>query len=274
MKTKNLLITQSKAYAHIFEVSRDARVSRISFPKFTGDVDLSYTHYPLVPYSLPEEITYNILFRLFYTYLRASLFSLAIDLLLLNKRFAFAVYRQIYGKYEPTRVVIMLSRLRSTILLVEAIYDDYLCEMNNELSDTPAIRLELKSIRTRPLAPWDFYPEIVIEEHSRIVAKNGPPQVYTTGPNFGDLVHVYGDTTEGVTVCTQIYHPIFTIILSNMAQALLPNEFDFWHNRYFKHFSKLLRTVFGSHAGIYFMVNPENNDDNPFITQSDTFYRF
>jgi hypothetical protein len=275
---RNLLITETSKYTRIFQIRNDAKVYSIYFQKFSGDVDLTFNGTPMDHFDFPDPITYNILFRLFYIYLRTTRFEEAADLLVLNKTFAFAVYRQIYGKFEPKSVLTMIKRLSRTIQLVEAIHDEYLTERNYAFGLQPpyvAIRFERRSTYTNPLAPWDFYPSIILEGHTAIGAcHEGPMKSYYTGPYYGDLVQVVGESIHGVVEATQIHHPVFTFILGTMSQSLIPSETDFWHNRYFKKFSRLLRTVYGKHAGIYFMVNPTGVEESPFITQSDTFIRF
>jgi len=274
MKTRNLLITNTSKYTRIFQIRNDARVCSIYFQKYLGDTELTFTGTPLTPFDFPDPITYNILFRLLYMYLRTQHFEEASDLLVINRKFAFAVYRQIYGKFEPNSILVMISRLSYTFRILQAFYDEYLSERNYSLETNVAIRLERRSIYTVPLAPWDFYPSVILEGHANLTVPQQPVNTYCTGRNFGDIVQVIGASTQGVVEATQIHHPVFTVILGTLSQSLIPNESDFWHNRYFKKFTNLLRVVFGNHSGVYFMVNPVGIEESPFITQSDTFIRF
>ncbi len=270
---RNLLITQTSKYARIFQIRNDGKLFAIYFQKFSGDRDLSFTKHDLT-LDLPDTITYNILFRLFYTYLRTKHFDEACILLGICRGFAFAVYRQIYGKYEPVPLLEMISRLSITIHLLETLHDEYLSEINHDLEPNWGLRLECRSPRSKPIAPWDFYPSLLIENHGKITVPNEPLRTYITGRNLGDIVQVIGKSIQGIVEASQVHHPVFTFMLSTLSQNLIPNETDFWRNRNFKRFSKLLRIVFGTHAGVYFMVNPPGYEGSPFTTQSDSYIRF
>lgn len=167
----------------------------------------------------------------------------------------------------------MARHMHASLYLVETFYDEYLSGVNGNKISRTAIRLE--TCRTaKPVAPWDFFTEIQLERHSRIIDRDGPANPYLTGPYYGDIVNVYGKSVQGVVLADQMHHPVFTLILSTVDGTLIPDEGDFWHNRPFKRFARLLKTIFGKHTGVYFMVKPYGNEGSPFISQSDTYYKF
>lgn len=267
---KQLLITQSK-WTHMFQLDEDCQIRPIHFGKYQ-EITLSPLHTPSCFFDFPGELIMKVLQISFYDLLHSKNFEDAFDLLLTSKSLLKQIYIQIYGLTHISTTE-MARHMHASLFLVELFHDEYLCAVNENKVPRTAIRLETCRI-SKVVAPWDFFAEIQLERHSRIVDKNGPANPYLTGPYHGDKVNVYGKSSEGIVYVEEMHHPVFTLILSNCEGAIIPDETDFWHNRPFKRFARLLKIIFGRRTGIYFMVKPYGNEHSPFVTQSDTYYKF
>lgn len=275
---KQLLITQSK-WSHIFKLDEDWVVTPIIFKKYQ-ELTLSPINTPPCMFDLPHELIYKTLKISFFDLLHSKNFEDAFDLCLTSKVLLHEIYELLLG---PTRLKVSITdqahHLHSCLYLIELIHDEYLCTPNLSKHSRVGIRLETMPSRfttgdNKQVAPWDFYPELQTERHGRVIDRDGPANPYLTGPFFGDIVNVYGSSSKGIVAVTQMHHPVLTFILSTIDEVLIPDEANFWHNRPFKRFTKLLKIIFGPRTGVYFMVKPFGNEFSPFISQSDTFYKF
>lgn len=266
-----ILLTQTK-WTHVFQLGKDYKISPIKFTKYQ-DLILSPMFTPPCLFDLPGELIMKTLQISFFDLLYSKNFQDAFEIVLCNRLIAKQIYTLLFG-YATIPVTEMIKRLHSSLYLIDIFYDEYLTVPNGLKVHRKAIRLERKSARTAITAPWDYYHEIQLEGHGRQQSSDGPANPYLTGPYYGDIIHVYGKSTDGIVYAEEIKHPVFTFILSTLNKTLIPNESNFWRNKYFKKFSDLLKIIFGKNTGIYFMVKPAGNDDNPFISTSDCYVKF
>jgi len=268
--TKRILITQSK-WSHIFQLLPDYQIRPIIFNKYQ-DTTLSPTHTPSCFFDFPGELILKILVISFFDLLHSKNFEDAFDLCLVSRQLLAQIYLMIYGP-NPCSITDKARHMHASLFLVEILHDDFMCSVNINKDSRMGVRFETFH-PAKTIAPWDLYPEILFERHSRIIDKDGPANPYLTGPYFGDIVTVYGRSIDGIVNVDQMHHPVFTLILSTPEGVLVPDEGDFWHNRAFKRFANLLKMIFGKRTGVYFMVKPYGNENNPFVTQSATYYKF
>lgn len=255
----------------MFQLEENSQIRTILFNKYQ-DLVLSPIHTPSCFFDFPGELIMKVLQISFYDLLYSKNFEDAFDLLLISRMFLKQIYQQIYN-FPNVPITKMARHMHTSLFLIEQLYDGYLCAINDSKIQRIAIRLE-SSRGGANIGPWDFFPEILLERHSRIVDRDGPANPYLTGPYFGDIVHVYGKSVDGIVEVEQMHHPVFTLILSTIEGVLIPDEGHFWRNRPFKRFTALLKTIFGKRTGVYFMVKPFGNENSPFVSQSDKYYKF
>lgn len=267
---KQLLITQSK-WTHVFHLGPEFQIRPIVFTKYQ-EMTLSPTHTPSCFFDFPGELILKILVISFFDLLYSKNFEDAFDLLLVSRKLLAEIYLLIYGPSVHT-ITDKARHMHASLFLVEILHDDYLCTVNINKDSRMGVKFETCH-PTRNVAPWDLYPEILFARHSRIIDKDGPANPYLTGPYFGDVVTIYGTSIDGIVNVQQMHHPVFTLMITSRDGVLIPDEGDFWHNRAFKKFANLLKIIYGKRTGVYFMVKPYGNENNPFVTASDTYFKF
>ena len=263
----NILVSQTD-YAHLWKYD-NGQVTKLTLRNFHTHI-LSPTGTPLVDATiLPPELKTKIIFINFMMMLKDYNFQEAADLLV-DRLTVKTIYMELF---RPGKAIVsingMIVRIYRTLHLLESIYDDYLTVPNYGRIEHVALRFThrglLGAARNTVLNPWDFRCNIRLEEFDTDVES----KVFLGGPDLGDSILIGGACDNGVIMAKTIHHPVITIILCDKTDVLLPIESNFWRNKNFICFSRLLRKVFGPHSGVFYMCRRNGDHDNVFITSSD-----
>lgn len=259
---KFLVTGESK---HFFKLENN-QVLRHEFQDFTY-----YNLFPEVPgslkFHLPGEITLMILEHLFDIYLKNRSFECAYRLLAIHPNVTKYLYTLIFGKFGKANSLMLLSRIAKTFYICELI-DDYLLTDNNGVNN--CLRLIRFGANYRPIRPWQFTYDTTIEMLYANLSNSTRLLSFITGPNNADVVWVNGNESDGILNVKEMYHPVITLILSDIMSIIVPCLETIKTSDYFRHFGILIKKVYGPGTRLNIMVN-SSDEVNPFNTTSDTF---
>jgi len=239
----------------------------IDLPKYDNEYDLDH-NYTNVSFTFPLELTQRIIMDLFYTALFNFHYNEACKIAVTSRSVLNCVYMFMYG-YEryTTNITEKILRVSRTLKLLEVLHDDYL-SVSNESEVTPSIMLCVEpSLRYNPVYyPWDCRTDFLLMTQTALPASTAVP-----GMMFGDTVFITGKEDYGVFDVDVMYHPVFLFGITDHSGTLLTSAKHFQRTDKFKYFSKLLAFIYGSRTGVFYMVKPEDQVRNPFITSSDEY---
>lgn len=266
----NILVSQTD-YAHLWKYD-DGQVTKLVMRNFRTH-HLAPSNTPKVDASmLPAELTTKIILLNFMMMLKEYNFQEASELLV-DQLTVRTIYLNLFPGRNLITVSEMIGRIYRTLHMLETIYDDYLTVPNYGRVEHVALRFthrgDLGMARNSMLNPWDFRCDIRLEEFDTDVES----KVFLGGPDLGDSILIGGSSSNGVIRAQTIFHPVLTILLGDKADILLPTESNFWRNKNFISFSKLLRKVFGPNAGVFYMCRRNGDHENVFVTSSDMIIR-
>lgn len=247
------------------------QITRIIFPNLT-EYDLFADDNVTYP-SLPPELGEICLQYLLKIYLKGRAYDKAMAIAMSNK----SLLRYCYTKfYEPPKIDSMdqFFRIQRTFDLLDMIDDHLISPLTRASNANLRIARPGLPYCFPPLRPWHFVNFVQTEpSFSRFVRGTEKLETFNTGPTIGDTVWVNGTyDRDGVMDTKRIYHPVINIILCDSADVILPTEHRLVTNKYFKQFTHLLQTIYGSNCLVNYMV--KDDEEDPFVVETLNFISF
>lgn len=239
----------------------------IDLPKYDNEYDLDY-NYTNVSFSFPLELTQRIIMDLFYIALFNFHYSEACNIAVTSKSVLNSVYLFMYGSERlAVTVAEKIIRVSRTLKLLETLHDDYL-SVSNESEVTPSIMLCVEpSLRYKPVYyPWECRTDFLLMTQTTL-----PTPTTVPGTLFGDTVFITGKEDYGIFDVDSMYHPVFLFGITDHTGTLLTSAKHFKRTDKFRYFSRLLTFIYGPRTAAFYMVKPEDQVRNPFITSSDEY---
>lgn len=258
-------------YHQLYSTSHE----KINLPKW-DTINLNLPSPTEYKFNIPELIQTKILTTLFFSYLVDRDFSSAFLLTLTNKYYARHFHNLIY---EPNvhHPIALSRRIGHTMAYCQSFDDNYITEIYYSDCTNYVISLMARSMTWQwPLVQPDIW-ELMSVAHiydlneSQLQIFNlDHTHMFNTGPYIGDIVWAkgaYKNTTLKTFETDKLQHPVFTFQICDVADTLMFTEN---HPIPFSYhcFAKLLTYIYGPNTAVYFMVKPEQEYGNPFITYS------
>jgi hypothetical protein len=238
----------------------------ISKPKYENE-DLGWSDDFKMP--LPVDLIYTILKMVFYKRLRTKNFVFAFGTCLINRDMMKIIYREIYG-WATISIPEMGSRICKTLMLVDTIYEDFITDENVEQCSKAAVSFMHSKGLLSMYHPWNFREEIQVNS-LELETLNGRKIHSYCGENFGDTVWVIGSLSKGIIDAAAFFAPVIPIIFTDYTGTLMLSRKKMRKTNTYRKFSELLVYIFGPMCKVLFMVKPDNQEHNPFVTDSDQF---
>jgi len=217
-------------------------------------------------FKFPREIQNMIITTLFKDLLLNFNYREAFVLAQIDRSILKMLYQLMYGPEQTNAYESLIKRISQTTALLEGLHDEYITTPNPDCLLTGQMLCIAPSLRYKAVMNiWDFYPEFDLMEITSITSST---------QSFGEI---HGNTAlydmivkDGKEVSIK-FHPIFILGLTDYTSCLISSPSTFTKTSSFKQFASILKSIYGKHTAVFWMVKPDTQKRNPFITSSDIF---
>lgn len=225
-----------------------------------------------INFSLPLEITIQILLYLFDLHIRDHNFDEAAALLFVCKTVCNEIYGSVFGKAQLSAVT-KIQRVSHSMYLLERIHDEYFTAPR--LHQYSAFRIVLGAKRNKKFHPWDKFLDCFQVSHYGVVtAEDEPIDQFEVGGLNGDTVWLSGRyQNDGIYDCDRFKHPVLNLEICDVSDMNPITSLYLTRNKAFRRFMYLIKRSYGPNTAIHVLFN-DDTQGNPFDVSQTGFYEF
>lgn len=240
------------SYRSVFKVERNSLVRM----QYDPVIDLCQRSSEVFDLPLPKELINMIIDQLIISYIQGCDFSLAFDLICIDRYTMFRFYGRWFGLdriYFPS----ILHRLSNTFELLQKVQDGVIQFPNDEHDHYIALEIPFIGNFNPGYAynPWNFNGNITLIQ----IPKPGifgveDFRAFVTGPYVTDVIWMNGRNDRGVIYSDFFRLPVIVFVLTDQEGNIIPKRCEMDVHSAFKAFTKLLKMAFGPTTGVFFAV--------------------